>query len=85
VAGVGEIGQTALMTVETPEQRQTREQQRVLFDSVAELDDATRQSYPAEMVDAIVANAAIGPDAAVLEIGCGTGQLTRQLVGRAFV
>ncbi|WP_203916705.1 class I SAM-dependent methyltransferase [Rugosimonospora africana] len=72
------------MTVETPEQRRTREQQRVLFDGVAGLYDATRQSYPAEIVDAVVANAAIGPGAAVLEIGCGTGQLTRQLAGQAF-
>jgi ubiquinone/menaquinone biosynthesis C-methylase UbiE len=70
--------------VETPEQRRTREQRRVLFDAVAGLYDATRQGYPPEMVDAVVANAAIGPGAAVLEIGCGTGQLTRQLAGRRF-
>jgi SAM-dependent methyltransferase len=61
-----------------------REQQRVLFDGVAGRYDATRQSYPAEIVDAVVANAAIGPGATVLEIGCGTGQLTRQLAGRGF-
>jgi len=61
-----------------------REQRRVLFDSVAELYDATRQGYPAEIVDAVMANAAIGRSAAVLEIGCGTGQLTRQLAGRAL-
>jgi len=72
------------MTVETPEQRQTREQRRVLFDDVAGLYDATRQGYPAEIADTVIANAAIGPGAAVLEIGCGTGQLTRQLAGRAF-
>ena len=72
------------MTVETAEQRQAREQRRVLFDGVAGLYDATRQGYPVEIVDAMVANAAIGPGAAVLEIGCGTGQLTRQLAGRAF-
>jgi SAM-dependent methyltransferase len=30
------------------------------------------------------AHAAIGPGAAVLEIGCGTGQLTRKLAGRAL-
>ena len=70
--------------METPEQRRTRERQRVLFDDVAGLYDATRQSYPAEVVDAVVAQAAIGPGAAVLEIGCGTGQFTRQLAGRGF-
>jgi ubiquinone/menaquinone biosynthesis C-methylase UbiE len=72
------------VTGETPKQRRTREQRRVLFDGVAGLYDATRQGYPAEIVDAVVANAAIGPGAAVLEIGCGTGQLTRQLAGRAL-
>jgi SAM-dependent methyltransferase len=70
--------------VETPEQRRTREQRRVLFDEVAGLYDATRRGYPGELVDAVVENAGIGPGAAVLEIGCGTGQLTRQLAGRGF-
>ena len=72
------------MTAETQEQRRTREQRRVLFDSIAELYDATRQGYPAEIADTLVANAALGPAASVLEIGCGTGQLTRQLAGRAL-
>lgn len=78
------MSQTLGMTAETPEQRRTREQRRVLFDGVADLYDATRQSYPREIADAVVTNAAIGPGAAVLEIGCGTGQLTRLLAGRAF-
>lgn len=65
-------------------QRRAREHRRVLFDSVARLYDATRQGYPAEIADAVVTNAAIGPGAAVLEIGCGTGQFTRQLAGRAL-
>jgi len=74
-----------LVTAETDEQRRTRERQRGLFDGVAGLYDATRQGYPAEIVDCIFATAAIGPGAAaVLEIGCGTGQLARQLAGRAF-
>jgi ubiquinone/menaquinone biosynthesis C-methylase UbiE len=72
------------VTAETPEQRRVREQRRILFDGVAGLYDATRQGYPAEIADAVVANAAIGPGAAVLEIGCGTGQFTRQLAGRAL-
>lgn len=72
------------MTTETPTQRRTREQRRVLFDGVAGRYDATRQGYPAEIADAVVANAAIGPGSAVLEIGCGTGQFTRQLAGRAL-
>jgi ubiquinone/menaquinone biosynthesis C-methylase UbiE len=72
------------MAAETPEQRRRREQQRGLFDRAAALYDATRQGYPAEIVDAVLMTAAIGPGAAVLEIGCGTGQLTRQLAGRAL-
>jgi ubiquinone/menaquinone biosynthesis C-methylase UbiE len=72
------------VTAETQEQRRAREHRRVLFDSVAGRYDATRQGYPTEIADTVVANAAIGPGAAVLEIGCGTGQLTRQLAGRAF-
>jgi SAM-dependent methyltransferase len=74
-----------VVTAETDEQRRTRERQRVLFDGVAELYDATRQGYPAEIVDSIFTTAAIGPGtAAVLEIGCGTGQLTRELAGRGL-
>ena len=73
-----------VVTLETPEQRTTRERRRVLFDGVAGLYDATRQSYPAQIVDAILTTAAAGPGAAVLEIGCGTGQLTRQLAGRGL-
>jgi len=69
---------------ETPAQRQAREQRRVLFDGVAEDYDATRQSYPPELIDEVVATAAAGPGAEVLEIGCGTGQLTRHLAGRGF-
>jgi Methyltransferase domain len=78
------LGQTVVMAAETGKQHTKREQQRGLFDSVAGLYDATRQSYPAQIVDALLATAAIGPGAAVLEIGCGTGQLTRQLAGRGL-
>lgn len=72
------------VTAETEQQRRRREELRDLFDGVAELYDATRQSYPAEIVDAVCASAGLGRGSDVLEIGCGTGQLTRQLAGRAF-
>ena len=70
--------------METVEQRRGRERRRLLFDDVAAEYDATRQGYPAEIADAVFANAALGPGATVLEIGCGTGQFTRQLAGRGF-
>ena len=73
-----------MVTAETEEERRKREQQRLLFDGVAGLYDATRRGYPAEIVSTIFSTAAIGPGAAVLEIGCGTGQFTRQLAGRAL-
>lgn len=72
------------MAGETAEQRRKREGQRLLFNTVAELYEATRRGYPAEIIDAMLATAAVGPAAAVLEIGCGTGQLTRQLAGRGL-
>jgi ubiquinone/menaquinone biosynthesis C-methylase UbiE len=73
-----------VVTAETEQQRSRREDLRRLFDGVAPLYDATRPGYPAEIVDAVCASAGIGRGADVLEIGCGTGQLTRQLAGRAF-
>ena len=64
--------------------RRKRLSQRALFDDVAELYDATRQSYPNEIVEEIVRTAELEPGLPVLEIGCGTGQLTRRLAGRGL-
>ena len=72
------------LTSETEHQRRRREELRCLFDGVAGLYDATRQSYPVQLVDAVCASAGVGPGSDVLEIGCGTGQLTLQLAGRGF-
>ena len=72
------------MTAETEEQRRRREGLRGLFDGIASRYDASRQGYPAETVDAVCASAGISRGAEVLEIGCGTGQLTGQLAGRGF-
>ena len=54
---------------------------RNTFDTVAELYEQARPTYPDELVDDLVA--AIG-GGRVLEIGCGTGKLTRSLVERGI-
>jgi SAM-dependent methyltransferase len=55
-----------------------------VFNEVAEEYDRHRPAYP----DALIAQACelggLGPGAAVLEIGCGTGQLTRSLLARGL-
>ena len=52
---------------------------REAFDEVAELYDAARPGYPPEMVDDLARLADLRPGRRVLEIGCGTGQLTLPL------
>ena len=64
-----------------PRQPDVRSYGRV-FDEVAEDYDRHRPTYPDMLVDR--ACEGIGPGAAVLEIGCGTGQLTRSLLARGL-
>ena len=52
------------------------------FDGVAALYDRARPRYPAALVDDLVGATGIGPGSRVLEIGCGTGQLTVPLARR---
>jgi SAM-dependent methyltransferase len=64
-----------------PRQLDARRYGRV-FDEIAEDYDRHRPTYPDAVVDR--ACEGIGPGAAVLEIGCGTGQLTRSLLARGL-
>jgi 2-polyprenyl-3-methyl-5-hydroxy-6-metoxy-1,4-benzoquinol methylase len=69
---------------ETDAQREWRLRVRKLFGSVASRYDGARSNYPAEVVDWMVAMARLRQRARVLEVGCGTGQLTSQLAARRF-
>ncbi len=58
---------------------QERLVRRFQFGAAARAYDAVRPGYPARLVNALLARTGLGSDSTVLEIGCGTGQLTRDL------
>jgi ubiquinone/menaquinone biosynthesis C-methylase UbiE len=55
-----------------------------VFDDIAAEYDRRRPTYPDELVDQACRVAGIGSGDHVLEIGCGSGQLTRALVARGL-
>jgi SAM-dependent methyltransferase len=59
-----------------------RDQLKRTFDSAAELYDKARPDYPEQLFDNLFAPGGLGRGAAVLEVGCGTGQATRHLAQR---
>jgi ubiquinone/menaquinone biosynthesis C-methylase UbiE len=69
---------------ETTAERTKRRRQRVLFDAIADLYDETRSGYPDEILDRLVETAGLGAGSRVLEVGCGTGQLTASLAARSL-
>jgi ubiquinone/menaquinone biosynthesis C-methylase UbiE len=69
---------------ESGRERDKRHHQRTLFDGIAERYEAFRPSYPAHVVEFVATTAGLGPAAEVLEVGCGTGQLTERLARSGF-
>ncbi len=55
-----------------------------VFNAVAEEYDRHRPAYPDALIDQACVLGGLGPGATVLEIGCGTGQLTRSLLARGL-
>jgi ubiquinone/menaquinone biosynthesis C-methylase UbiE len=55
-----------------------------VFDEIAAEYDRNRPMYPDELVDQACQVAGIGAGDRVLEIGCGSGQLTRSLLARGL-
>lgn len=54
------------------------------FDDVAELYDRVRPRYPAELFDDLAVLTGVPPGARLLEVGCGPGQATRDLLARGW-
>ena len=55
-----------------------------VFDEIAAEYDRHRPAYPDELIDQACRAAGIGSGDAVLEVGCGSGQLTRSLARRGL-
>jgi SAM-dependent methyltransferase len=57
---------------------------RTTFDTVARLYDEVRPGYPDVIIDAIVDLSRLPIEGHILEVGCGTGQITRPFARRGY-
>jgi ubiquinone/menaquinone biosynthesis C-methylase UbiE len=69
---------------ESAPERGKRHYQRALFDGIAQRYEQSRPGYPAEVMGFVAATAELSRGATVLEVGCGTGQLTERLARSGF-
>jgi len=72
----------AILMTQPPES--TARRYGKVFDEIAAEYDRHRPTYPGELVDQACRVAGIGSGDHVLEVGCGSGQLTRGLVARGL-
>ncbi|NJD27298.1 MAG: class I SAM-dependent methyltransferase [Chloroflexi bacterium] len=68
----------------TGSHEQERLTKRRTFDEAADRYDRTRPGYPPDLFDDLAALGDLQSGARVLEIGCGTGQATRELARRGY-
>ena len=54
------------------------------FDDAAQLYDEVRPRYPEEIIERIIAFAALPAQAHVFEVGCGTGHMTLPFAQRGY-
>ncbi len=68
----------------TPQPGSTARRYGMVFDEIAAEYDRRRPAYPDELIDQACRVAGIGSGDHVLEVGCGSGQLTRGLLARGL-
>jgi len=58
--------------------------QRSVFDEAADAYNAARPGYPPELIDKLIELTHLPANARIMEIGCGTGQITVPLAERGY-
>jgi SAM-dependent methyltransferase len=77
-------GRLVLVFIYLPGMSRGAEAYGEVFNQVAEEYDRHRPTYPDALIDQACEVGGLGPGTTALEIGCGTGQLTRNLLARGL-